>query len=229
MLLALLVFFISCAQTASPPRQVVLDNFEEIGPWQVVASDGVEARLGQDVGVEGKALRLDFEFRTGAGYCVVRRPVELALPANYRFSFSIRGDALTNDLEFKLVDPAGENVWWVKKRDVSFPSTWREVRYKARQFRFAWGPSGGARLERVGAIEFAIMAGSGGKGSVVIDSLAFEALPEYRAATQPAAVIVSSFDQSQPPPSEYLTAAGELNWASAADDASRGPGSFRHD
>lgn len=220
MLLALLVFFISSAQTASPSRQLVLDHFEEIGPWQVVASDGVEARLSQDVGVEGKALRLDFEFRTGAGYCVVRRPVALSLPVNYRFSFFMRGDAPTNDLEFKLVDPAGENVWWVKKRDVSFPSTWRQIRYKARQFRFAWGPSGGARLGRIGAIEFAIVAGSGGRGSILIDSLAFEALPEYRPATQPAAVAVSSFDQSRLPPAEYLAAAGELNWVSAADDGS---------
>ncbi|HXG73038.1 MAG TPA: hypothetical protein VNJ04_20785, partial [Gemmatimonadaceae bacterium] len=101
----------------------------------------------------------------------MKRAVELVLPANYEFSFAIRGQAPNNTLEFKLVDPSGENVWWSNTVDYTFPREWTTYRRKKRQISFAWGPVGGGDMKRVASIELAITAGTGGKGSVWLDDL----------------------------------------------------------
>jgi hypothetical protein len=76
-----------------------------------------------------------------------------------------------NNLEFKLVDSTGDNVWWRNQRNFEFPDRWKRVAIRKRQIEFAWGPKGGGNLEHVAAIEFAISAGSGGRGTVDIDDL----------------------------------------------------------
>ena len=109
--------------------------------WRVSASDGVQARISTAEGIHGRALRLDFDFERGAGFCVIHRDLPLRLPQNYRFTLALRGAAPPNNLEFKLLDPSGDNVWWVNRRAFEFPTDWRTLSYKARQFRFAWGPA----------------------------------------------------------------------------------------
>ncbi len=167
-----------------------LDTFEDPEKWKVIAAEGVEANIRSAVGKNGPCLRLDFDFKGGAGYCVVQRPLKLDLPVNYRFCFDLQGDTPKNNLEFKLLGANGD-VWWVNQRDYDFPRKWQTVSYKARQFRFAWGPSGGQRMTNVEALEFAVSAGSGGKGSILIDSLTFEELPEVKPPTRRPRVKVS--------------------------------------
>jgi len=198
--------------TAAP---TTLDDFSTLDAWTVTASDGVTARIASADGPQGKCLRLDFDFRSGAGFCVVRRDIALELPDNYRFTFQVRGEAPRNNLEFKLIDPSGDNVWWVNRRDYAFPKDWTQVAYKARHFRFAWGPLGGARLDRIGAIEFAIAASSGGAGSVYIDALTYETLP----APQPPSTAPGLRFSSNAAPDRELKPNGRIEWTSAPDDA----------
>lgn len=162
------------AAVAGPP--VVLDDFENLDAWRVITPEGVAARISPAEGRTGRALRLDFDFQTGGGFCVIRRELPLKLPENYRFSVTLHGAAGLNNLEFKLVDATGENVWWVNRRNYELPAKWRTLTQKARQFSFAWGPSGGARLTEIGALEIAIAAVAGGQGYVVLDNLTFEEL-----------------------------------------------------
>jgi hypothetical protein len=210
------VWLLAATAAAAP---VVLDDFDDIAPWSVIASDGVTATSAAADGVAGKALRLDFDFQRGAGFCVLRRPLALPLPANYRFTFAIRGEGPDNNLEFKLVDPAGENVWWVNQRGFQFPKDWRTIAYKTRHLRFAWGPSGGKTLERVGFIEFAVSAGSGGKGSIFLDTLTFEELPPPEPVTHTPLASVSSVQEGDADRPFPLDAAGKLDWHSAPTDA----------
>jgi len=121
-------------------------------------------------------MRIDFDFHGRGGYAVVRRAVNLTMPPNYEFSFAIRGEAPVNTLEFKMVDSTGENVWWSNTTNFVFPREWATVTRKKRQISFAWGPIADRELRRVFAIELAITAGSGGKGSVWIDDLALTRL-----------------------------------------------------
>ena len=163
----------------------VIDDFDRADAWTLIAADGVGGQIVEDDG----ALRLDYDFTAGAGYCVVRRTVDLALDPNYRFSLRFKGTGPPNTLEFKLVDPSGENVWWSVQRGFPFPSDWSLRSMRRRHFSFAWGPSGGAPLTKVGAIEIAVTAVGGGKGSIWLDDLVYEKLPEIEPTpTEPRAV-----------------------------------------
>ena len=161
---------------AAPPllsQTRTLDDFESISGWTATPSDGVSLDLSRDQG----ALRLDFDFHGGAGYAVAHKAFALDLPANWQISFRIRAAAPVNNLELKLIDPTGDNVWWTNRKGFEFPRDWREVRTKKRQIEFAWGPAGDGEMKKVAAIEFAITAGTGGKGTVWLDDLTFAELP----------------------------------------------------
>lgn len=168
------------AQESVGGSPLMLDDFEDLSAWEAVPSDGVSLELAAARGVRDRALRLDFDFHGGAGYAVARRALPVELPENYALSFWIRGDALPNNLEVKLIDPSGENVWWVNRRNFEFPREWTRITIKKRQIEFAWGPAGGGTIEQTGAIEFAVTAGSGGSGKVWIDELVLDPRPPVR-------------------------------------------------
>jgi hypothetical protein len=161
------------------PAPRVVDDFEDPSRWTAHPADGVAMSLAGDRGIAGQALRMDFAFESGGGYAIARRTLSLDLPANYVFSFWLRGEAPPNTLEFKLVDASGENVWWYTERDRAFDGAWHKVSVRKRQVSFAWGPAGGGEVRRVAAIELVITAGrGGGQGSVWFDDLRLTPLPE---------------------------------------------------
>jgi len=170
----------------------VLDDFEDLSGWKAAPSDGVLLSISPAEGHEGGAMRLDFDFRSGAGYAVARKAFTIELPENYEFSFRLRGEAAPNNFEFKLVDPSGENVWWVNRRGVEFPSRWQRVTIKKRHIQFAWGPAGGGEMKRVAAIELAVTAGTGGKGWIAVDELTFRELPPAKTYARTPLVRASS-------------------------------------
>ncbi|HEY5972121.1 MAG TPA: carbohydrate binding domain-containing protein, partial [Pseudoxanthomonas sp.] len=131
-----LVSFTANAQ--DKPR--ALDDFSNASKWRVVTSNQVSGNLRQVDGVEGKALCLDYDFNGVSGYAGIQRDLPLEYPQNYQFSFQLRGDSPPNDLQFKLTDASGDNVWWVNKPKYDFPREWAEVRHKQRHIGKAWGP-----------------------------------------------------------------------------------------
>jgi hypothetical protein len=200
---------------AQLPR--LLDGFEDLTLWQVGASDGVRASVHAVEGVEGQAICLDFDFAGVAGYASVRRALAIDFPPNYEFSFYLRGDAPVNNLEFKLSDASGDNVWWVSRRDFAFPRQWQQVKIKQRQIEFAWGPTPDRALKRSAAIELVIKAGSGGgRGSVCFDQLSFRELPPPT-ASQPSSVLHAS--SAQPGAEAVYALDGALSTAWKSDPA----------
>lgn len=179
------------AQTAAPA--IVLDNFDSVTQWKAIPAEGVEMSVSSDSnGLHGRAMRVDFDFRGRGGYGVVRRPLNLTLPPNYEFTFAIKGDAPPNTLEFKLVDSTGENVWWSNNPNFVFPKDWTTITRKKRQISFAWGPTSDKELRRFAAIEIAITAGSGGRGSVWLDDLAVTPLQPAATYTMTPVITASS-------------------------------------
>lgn len=167
-----------CAQNAagatsrdSVGKPVVIDDFHDVSQWTAAPSDGVSLAISPDRGRTGGAMRLDFDFHGGAGYAVAHRAVSLDLPVNYELAFDIRGAAPSENVEVKLIDASGRNVWWLDRRDYVFPARWSRYVVKRRQISFAWGPRGGGELTHAAAIEISITAGSGGKGTVWISNL----------------------------------------------------------
>jgi F5/8 type C domain-containing protein len=168
---------IATRATARAGGPAIVDAFESTAGWSALPASGVSMTLASDLGAVGRSLRIDFDFHGGGGYAVARKAFDLRLPANYRFSFRVRGECAPQNLEFKLVDSTGANVWWVNTRDYAFTPGWQTVTLKKRHIAFAWGPAGGGEIGRVAAIEFAVTAGQGGRGTVWLDQLTLEPLP----------------------------------------------------
>jgi len=142
--------------------------------WSPVAAG--EARLAvSSISARGRmALRLDFDFRTGAGFVVARCPVRHEVAEDYAVAFRLRGVGATNHLEVKLVDSTGHNVWRHVRMNVQPSARAKRFRIESREFEFAWGPASGDVPKQLGAIEFAIVAGEGGAGSLWISDLTIE-------------------------------------------------------
>jgi hypothetical protein len=190
---------LAAAASSSAQTTRTLDDFETVAAWSAHPSDNVSLHIASDTGRHGRAMRLDFDFHGGGGYAIARRTLGIDLPSNYQFSFSLRGDAPTENLEFKLVDASGDNVWWQNRRDVAFPTGWQTVTIRKRHISFAWGPKGGGELDRVAALEISITAGSGGKGTIWLDDLRLTELPPDRPyAGAPVARASSSAPGSAP-------------------------------
>jgi hypothetical protein len=187
---------LAAAPRATAPA--VLDAFEDPAGWIPAPSDGVKLSVTAAEGFAGRALRLDFDFQGHGGYAVVRKPFDVALPENYEFRFRVRGQSPRNNLEFKLVDPSGDNVWWVNRRAFAVPGEWQEVRIKKRHVSFAWGPAGGGEIPRVASIELAVTAGEGGRGWVAFDELTLRELPPAAPYRRTPSVTASSSGPGSP-------------------------------
>jgi hypothetical protein len=176
------------ARAAIAMKRVVVDQFQDLSGWSAVASGQAELHISQDAGPHGAAMRLAFDFKGSGGFVVARRSFSFPLPDTYAFSVNLRGAAPRNKFEFKLVDPSGKNVWRYQEDAFEFTPDWQPLLMRSRQIEFGWGPAGGGRMLEVGAIEFVIAAGPGGKGTVWIDDLqvedrSFASLPAVTASS----------------------------------------------
>ncbi len=216
----------------------VLDAFEDLAPWRATGSDGVTAAIHAVPGVHGQALRLAFDLGGTAGYAVARRELDLDLPADFELAFELRGEAPGHNLELKLVDETGENVWWFHRLDFAFPASWRHMIVSRRQIEFAWGPIADHTLRRIAAIELVVSAGQGGDpgsdrgngttastGWIEIDQLTLRPRPAN--TTPPVRRAVAS--SSAPGGAPALAIDGEVATAWASDPAAGSAQTFTLD
>ena len=147
---------------------------------------------------------------------MLRRAVSLDLPEDYEFRLHLRGQARPNNLEFKLIDSTGDNVWWLNQRDFHFNTEWDSTRIRKRQIQFAWGPAGGGEIHHVAAIEIAITAGQGGEGSVWFDDLELVRREPPAPATVPVAH-ASSFRPGAPASFAVDSLPGTQWWSARGD------------
>ena len=166
------------AAPVAPPAPRVIDDFDDMAAWKLVLSDQVSGSLRPVAGAGGgRAMCLDYDFHDVSGYVGVRRALDIQYPANYRFGLQMRGDSPANDLQFKLLDASGDNVWWVNRPAYAFPKAWSAVEYRKRHIEKAWGPSPETVLKRSAAIEFTVYSKVGGRGTVCFDRLTLQGLP----------------------------------------------------
>jgi len=181
------------AQAEAPLRDMILDDFETASPWTLIASDDVQATLRPVNGDHGRALCIDFDFGRVTGYVAARRTLPIEFPARYELALRVRGNALPNALQLKLVDATGANVWWGRKNEFRAPPDWQSLRFRQREIEFAWGPAPDRALRRSAAIELVIASGSGAsKGSVCFDRLELRELPASAAMPAPTATAASA-------------------------------------
>ena len=173
----------------------LLDDFRDVSGWSAIASGQARLDLSSDASPAGRALRLDFDFAGGGGFVVARRQLARAMPESWALALHVRGVAPANRLELKFVDPSNRNVWWWHRDAFEFPAEWQPLRIRSHEVAFAWGPAGGGPLRALGALEIAIAAGPGGRGTVWIEDLRFEDL----ALREPPRALASSAAAGHPP------------------------------
>ena len=185
LLVLALAFGLLGAQRPEPQdaRTPLLGAVED---WQAAPAAGVEMRIGQGVGPNSEpALRIDYDFHGHGGWAAARRTVALELPPRYEIRYQLHGVGPANNLELKLVDASGENVWWHVDRAREWPSGWERVRVKKRQITFAWGPRREQELRRTSALEITISAAEGGKGTIFVAGLELVAMPPLAETSAP--------------------------------------------
>ena len=172
-------------------QEHVIDDGTTPEAWTAAPSPGVRLNLFS----HDDALHLGVDFGAGGGYAIARRAVDLDLPARYAIRYRIRADRhrdgreVVQDLEVKLVDAAGENVWWHNRRAFRYPSGWTDLATRDRHVSFAWGPRGGGPPTDIAFIEFVVTAVDGGRVTVSLDDITVEALPDV---SPPDAPLVAS-------------------------------------
>ncbi|WP_199910547.1 discoidin domain-containing protein, partial [Xanthomonas fragariae] len=153
-------------------QERMLDGFDDIGAWRLVVSNQVSGSLRPVATTSGgHALCLDYNFNGVSGYVGIRRNLPIEYPENYRIGFALRGESPSNDLQVKLIDASGENVWWVNRPGFNFPNNWTTVSYRKRNIEKAWGPGQDKQLRSSADVEFTIYNKVGGKGTVCFDHL----------------------------------------------------------
>src|SRR6202522_25001 len=164
--------------------------------WQAVVSGNAELGLSAPPAGHVPALQMDFDFKGGGGFVVARRALEQGMPEEYAVKFRLRGRGPVNNLELKLVDATGQNVWRHVWKDLRLPARWTRVTVNSRDIDFAWGPSSGGHVSTLGSMELAVVAGEGGRGTLWITDVeivdctpkeapkatASSALPEFEAS-----------------------------------------------
>lgn len=190
------------------------DIFSELASWLAFASGEAELKLSSETGPYGHALRMDFDFKGGGGFVVTRKEFSLPLPESYVFTFRVRGAAPKNKFEFKMTDPSGKNVWRWQEDKFEFRREARELFLKSSQIEFAWGPAGGGTLRTLGALEFVISAGPGGKGTVWLEDFRF-----INRTISTAPVVTASSSAKGADPQSVLDKKPNAGWRNAPRDA----------
>src|SRR5260221_983729 len=148
--------------------------------WQPIVSGNAELELSSVPVGSLPALRMDFDFKGGGGFVVARRALKQRMPEEYAVSFRLRGRGAVNHLELKLVDATGQNVWRHVQRDLRLPQRWTRMRVDSRDIDFAWGPSSGGALSDLTSKQVAMLAGSGGWGTVSVARAEIKACTQFR-------------------------------------------------
>ena len=173
----LIIFVIISFYELNIAQIKTLDDFENSIGWNEFKADGVTLNISSDAGLNGKAIRFDYDFTKGTGYGGIQKFFPIDLPENFEFTFYVKAESPSNNFEIKFIDSTGNNVWWVNNRNYDFPTEWKKIKIKKRHINFAWGPSEDQSLKRIDRIEFTIASYVGGKGTVWLDDLKFEPLP----------------------------------------------------
>ena len=172
--------------------------------WEPIVSGNAELKLTPVATESSSALRLDFDFKGAGGFVVARRAQTRSMPSEYAVHFQLRGSGPINNLEIKLVDDTGLNVWRRVFKGLKLPSRWKSFTVESRDIDFAWGPSSSRGISRLGSMEFAIVAGEGGKGTMWLADVQIEDRTPKHAPQLSASSEVEGFEAAKAPDSGWM-------------------------
>ena len=146
----------------------------DLASWESIVSGNAQLRLAAARSGPNPSLRMDYDFKGSGGFVVARRAISRTMPEDYAVRFRLRGHGALNNVEIKLVDATGQNVWRHVLKDLALPQRWKRFSIASRDIDFAWGPLGSGSISTLGSIEFAVVAGAGGTGTLWLSELSIE-------------------------------------------------------
>jgi hypothetical protein len=199
--LLLILSGISALLAQSLRHTAIIDNGNDAARWKSFQSAGVRVSHAD----AGGAIRFDIEFPKGSGYGGIFRNCDEVLPENYEISFLLKANVPVNNFEVKVsTDTAGENIWWVNKKNYTFSTEWKRFTIKKRHLNFAWGPDPSPHPSTLKRLEIVVTAGSGGEGSVWIDDVRLTSIPAPPSQIPVPLATASSFQKKTGDPSNVL-------------------------
>ena len=128
-----------------------------------------------------------------------------------RSLFGCAASGQTNDLELKLVDSSGQNVWRHVQRNLQPPARWKRFQHREPRDRVRLGSGERRGPQELGAIELAIVAREGGAGTLWVSDLRIEDHSPLTGARASASSALPGFDADR-----ALAGSG---WIPSPDDA----------
>lgn len=190
---------------------ITLDDFEDITGWIPHSSGQANLKLTQSEGLNGKALKLDFDFKEARGFVTARKEFSISTPEDYIVCFDFRGNLSIKKFELKLIDQSGLNVWWYNSPHLEISDKWQNLSIRSHQIEFAWGPLGSNSdpITEIGAIELVFWADSSERGSMWIANLRL-----MDKKIQNPAVVTASSSLADYSPESSLDPSSENGWRS---------------
>jgi hypothetical protein len=162
--------------------------------WQPTTSGNAELKLSTAPAASDPALRMDFDLKDGGGFVVAKRSQVRAMPEEYAVLFRMRGSGAVINLEIKLVDATGRNVWRHVTKDLKLPARWKRIKLESREIEFGWGPQGSGSITQLGSLEVAIVTSAAAKGTLWIADLKIEDIGPAQAPRVEASSAMPGFE-----------------------------------
>lgn len=184
--------------------------------WSANAADDSTARLSVAGEPADPTLRFDFSLAGPGSWTIARCAIDAVLPPHYVAVLEVSGQGDPSELQLKLVDASGANVWWWRRRGFVPPPEPTRLDLRRAALEFAWGPASGGEPARLAAVELAL-AGERAAGTLRIHGLRIEARDVAAAHPRVQAVRASS---SRPgcEPERVLDPSTSTSWRPAAGD-----------
>lgn len=186
----------------------ILDDFTDVSAWRAYTSPGATFALAPEAG----ALRVDFTVPHGRAWAVVRRALSFEFPDDYTLSYRVRGPAQAQ-LQVRVHGRPEWTSWTANARDSIVAAVWDTVRFQPRHLEPA--AVAAARPDSVMFVDFVIVPGAAGTGTLWIDDLMLEERAE-REPDSVASVRASTFEYAHPP-ERATDGDSTTGWRSAAD------------
>lgn len=155
-------------EAAAAPRAAgqLLDNFIKVD-WTPAKDNSSEVKLSQVAGPGGSALRISYDLKNGK-WIAVSKGFAIDDFKGKAISFQVKSKGANNNLEVKLVDEDGSN-YGVKRPILTESGDWTTINLSEAEFSYWWG--GDPILGPIKDIYFAISAGDGGAGELLLSDL----------------------------------------------------------
>ncbi len=155
--------------------------------WRSSAAPGSHVALTGDAG----ALCLEVALGGAGSWAIARCETALRLPPHYVVELVARGDLGPCELQVKLVDAGGANVWWWRVPGFAVAPAATRLALRRASLAFAWGPLSGGDPDALRAIEVAV-AGEAVAGRLCIEALRLEPRIAYDEPPRPVAITATS-------------------------------------